>query len=146
MHFIVWLHLRPRSERLVLAFHTVSFLLLSSLALLAAFGGAVPFLLASGMIAIHATYSLSVLELWTLSEGSYAIATLASLKRTPVTRAELAARFRPLGEHKRITRVEALEKSGVVKIDGELKLTPRGSQIACVVSLLRSLANIRDAA
>jgi hypothetical protein len=98
------------------------------------------------MVAIHAIYSLSVLELWTLTEGSYAIAMLASLKHKPVTRAELAARFRPLGEQKRTARVEALEKSGAVRIDGELHLTLRGAHIARVVSLLRSLANIRDSA
>lgn len=144
--FILWLHWGHRSERSVLIFHLVSFVIFCSVVLLAVVASAIPFTIAVGMIAVHAMYSLSVLELWTLSEGSYAISMLASLKATPVTGTELAARFRPLGEQKRISRIEALEKSGAITINGELKLTQRGAKSARVVSLLRWLANIRDAA
>jgi hypothetical protein len=76
------------SERGIFRFHVASFAALAIL--LAAFVAAGASIgTSAGALALHGIYSLSFLELWSLSEGGFSVTGLLRLSRKPLPRASL---------------------------------------------------------
>lgn len=144
--FIAWLGSGRRSEFSVLIFHIFSFLLLSFSVFMIYHSEDDHFIFISGIIALHGIYSLSVLELYSLSQGSYAISILKSLKNNPQEKFKIIKDFHKLGEQKRIFRIEGLRKYFIMMENGKLKLTALGFFASRAIILLRFLANIVEAA
>ena len=133
-----------RRERTVFLFHVSSAVALTLVAAVALATGLTSLPVAAGMVALHGVYSLSVLELWSLSEGSYALTMLASLSNAPVAPATLAARFEALGEVKKKSRLGALQRSRLLACSDPIKLTRRGRLVALAVLALRRLAGFES--
>src|SRR5258708_5180991 len=108
------------SESAVFLYHTVPFLLSSIAALrLAPEGGIIyPFI----AIGLHGLYSLSFLEIWSLTEGSFSLSILREIQRASASGTDADLRLlTTIGSRKLYGRLEALLKFGLV--------TQRGDQL-----------------
>lgn len=116
-------------EGVILAYHVASFAA-GALALLAwawpALEARVP--AATGVLCLHGIYSLSFLELWSLTQISYSLELVDRIAagQTPAE-SEARARFAAVGVDKRRQRVEDLRRLKLVAGEGEaLRPTLRG--------------------
>ncbi len=149
LHFLLFIAARgwatARRERFAFLFHVVSFALLFAVAAYAVITGAQPLIVGLGALAIHGIYSLTVLEVWSLSEGSYALSMLRRLAEKPSDKAEIVAQFAALGESKRSSRLLALGDGGLIDGAGTVTLTKKGRLVALAIAALRRLANLENA-
>ena len=111
-----------RSERGIFLFQTISFVILLCITAVfafrhSAFNAAGLFVLSA--ISIHGIYSLSFLEVWSLSEGSYSISILRHLNsaKDPVSREQLE-QLGAIGVQKDINRQAVLLKLGLIRKTG----------------------------
>jgi hypothetical protein len=136
---VAWL----RTERGIFLLHAVSFLAFGcGLALQALLGGGAPGLAAPHLVlalSLHGIYSLSFLELWSLTQGSYSLAILALVARsrtaaTPQALASLGA----IGPMKKSARAGGLASLGLLRQSpgGGATLTPAGAAVARLVRAL----------
>jgi hypothetical protein len=136
-----------RRERTVFLYHTGSFVALTSALAIAlpATGDARALAAATTIVALHAIYSLSFLELWSLSEGGYSLSILryAAARPHPVSREELLA-LSAIGVDKREARLGHLVALGLVeRAAGTCRLTWRGRVVAAMLRTIRWLANVK---
>jgi hypothetical protein len=147
LHLAVCLTAKPRSERRIFLFHASSFFALAAVlivwAALASFG----LLITLGALCLHGIYSLSFLELWSLSQGSYSLGILDSIARVGYTdRPSLMMQMAQIGTNKKTDRIGALYTLGLVNIKGkQASLSARGRLSAAAIGTLRALAGIKDA-
>jgi hypothetical protein len=133
------------SERGILLYHVKSAILLgltgvvfvlaapdTSLALAAFAAGA----------ACQGIYSLSFLELWTLSQISYSREVLSLATREKLTRPEVVLRLAAVGDRKKADRLGALIGLGLVRQQGETWVLSRRGLGAAL--LLKSLLWLPD--
>lgn len=101
---------------------------------------------ALGAIAILCIYSLSFLEAWSLSEGSYSLSILNAIRRKEIVTADQAiAELSRIGEQKKRDRLIALQRLGLLKGDeAGFVLTEAGIRAAAALKLIRWLVNYRD--
>src|SRR5437867_10936243 len=131
------------SERGIFRFHVASFAALGILvAIFVAAGASIE--TGVGALSLHGIYSLSFLELWSLSEGGFAVIALYYLSLKPVPRASLLAELSTIGQRKKDDRLQKLISGGLISGDAILTLTERGRWVANAVRLLRSIANFKD--
>jgi hypothetical protein len=150
-HFLVYVFLlreRPlfQSERGIFLYHFVSAMLFTLVAFAAAithFGDAA-IATATGLSAIHAIYSLSFLELWTLAEGSYSMSILTGIaSQGTLSRDALIEAFARIGDAKKGDRLSVLSNLSLARRDGNYwRLSPRGRVAATLVNTLIWLAAI----
>jgi hypothetical protein len=149
VHFWVFVSLRNWTsgarERFAFLLHLISFGTLTMISVAAWAAGWISFPVAMGMVALLGIYSLSVLELWSLSEGSYSLTMLAETARRAIPEAELVGRFRALGDQKKNSRLQALEAGGLITVGAEIALTPKGNRVARALQTLRTMANFQGA-
>jgi hypothetical protein len=136
-----------RTEKGILLFHLLSFLLALALAFAscrALEGGT--FTAMWAVAAAHSLYSLSFLELWSLAQGSYSLRILSTVGSTPACSPEsVIAALSEVGDQKKEQRLSSLQELRLVeRVDGYLRLTPRGRVAAIFIRLLRWLANLRE--
>lgn len=128
-----------RSERGIFAYHAGSFLVLSAAALVVAAHNPAPAAaVVVSAIATHGIYSLTFLELWSLTQGSYSLSILDA-----VDRAERGGtdppwrRLEAIEETKRADRLAALRHLGLVRAQaGGESLTPAGRIVAALLSCI----------
>jgi hypothetical protein len=146
-HLTTFVILRGRrfvgSERGILRFHVASFAALAIIVGLFVAVGA-PIGTGVGALSLHGIYSLSFLELWSLSEGGFSVIALLKLSLKPVPRASLLAELGTIGQRKKDDRLQKLISGGLISGDATLTLTERGRWAAKAVRLLRWIANFRD--
>lgn len=140
-------HLRAfMSERVIFLYQVVSFLTLPIL--LVAVGPSVADRVAALVAAtsLHAIYSLSFLELWSLSEGSYSLRMVDRVERLGVMPAETdTGDLEKIGAAKKATRLDSLVRLGVARREGSRYLLTRlGRAVAIPLQFLVWLVNIRD--
>lgn len=131
------------SERGIFRFHVASFAALAILIAVFMVAGA-SIGTSAGTLSLHGIYSLSFLELWSLSEGGFSVTALLRLSRKPLPRASLLAELATIGQRKKDDRLRKLVSGGLVSGDAILTLTRRGRWAANAVRLLRSIANFKD--
>ena len=122
-----------RTERGILLYHVASFLLANG-------GVAVAIALRRGLgiewliftFAAHGIYSLSFLELWSLTQGSYSLSVLAEIDRlgTAASETRLEA-LADIGRGKSRARTSDLARLGLRHSDGGT-LTPAGKILAWI--------------
>lgn len=95
-------------------------------------------------LALHAIYSMSFLELWSLSQSSYSIAMLDAIEEQPDLNTEaLTARFAATGKQKKEARLLGLERMGLLRRGrGRLELARRGWVAAALLLALRFIAKL----
>lgn len=139
---------RPlKSERGIFLYHFVSFaaLAFAAIAFCAAFPGDQVLGAALAALSLHAIYSMSFLELWSLSQISYSIAILDAIERQPgLDWRTVTARFAETGKIKKSSRLLGLENMGMIrKLGGRVELSPRGHAAASVLVALRFIASLK---
>jgi len=141
----VFMRGRPlvESERRIFRFHVASFATLMIVAAIFVAAGA-SIATGVGALSLHGIYSLSFLELWSLSEGGFSVVALLKLSLKPVPRASLLAELGSIGQRKKDDRLQKLISGGLISGDAPLTLTERGRWAAKAVRLLRWIANFKD--
>jgi hypothetical protein len=138
------------SERGVFLYHVISMaaftvVTLGCLVLLPV--GGITFAFAVGTIMLHGVYSLSFLELWSLTEGGYSLQIMRAIGDSeaaghPIDLSELEQ----IGRGKQGSRTGSLEAFGwITRADGTLSLTPRGRIVSGLLYGLRSLVSVTPA-
>jgi len=130
------------SERGIFRFHVASFAALAILVAIFIAGASIG--TGVGALSLHGIYSLSFLELWSLSEGGFSVIALLKLSLKPLPRASLLAELSTIGQRKKDDRLQKLLSSGLISGGATLTLTERGRWVAKVVRLLRSIANFKE--
>jgi hypothetical protein len=135
---------RLRTERGIFAWHVLSYILQSAVLVLAAGHWDLPALRPSLVFAaaLHGIYSLSFLELWSLTQGSYSLGILVHLSRAGgrATAGQLG-RLQAVGQSKQSARRTDLARLGLVRPDGAL--TFPGRRAALPLRAIRWLTNGR---
>lgn len=115
-------------EKIIFCYHFFSCVLMG-LALAAAFfvfSFRESFALAVALVGLHGIYSISFLELWSLSQAGYSLGILIRLKRGEMEKEE-AQGLKELGESKIEARIRNLQRLGLVEVNLErCRLTGRG--------------------
>ena len=99
-----------------------------------------------GSFALHGIYSLSFLELWALSEGSYSLRMLDKVERLGSEASQSAlSDLEEIGASKKNARLESLVRLRLIEQrDGRYFRRPAGWMMAAVLRTLVWLVNIRD--
>jgi hypothetical protein len=136
-----------KSERGIFLYHFVPFAALALAAIAFCAGSPDDQILGAALAALslHAIYSMSFLELWSLSQISYSIAILDAIERQPgADPGTVTARFTETGQAKKASRLQGLEKLGMIRRqEGRMELAPRGRLAASVLLVLRFIANLK---
>ena len=149
-HFIgyaCWGRTRPvlRSEKGIFLFHAVSWLALVGGVMIASALLTPHHLLPGALLAaaLHGIYSLSFLELWSLTQGSYSLAILAEAAGAgPALPALSPAELAAIGRQKRADREASLASLGLLDRTGGL--TPRGHLVAGFLAAIITLSRGRS--
>lgn len=147
--YAVWLRHRDtyRQERPIFLYHLASWFL--GAGAFTILGGALQGWTAAGMMlvlvgSLHGIYSLSFLELWSLSQGSYSLSILTAVERDPTLESLRpdAARLRAIGQQKREARLVSLQRLGL--LNPQEAATPPGRLVAALISGIITLSNGRN--
>jgi hypothetical protein len=144
LHVGVYLALLPvalSNERGVLLYHLASFGLCGVLSLIGAVvsGTDLAWATATSVLALHGIYSLSFLEIWSLTRGNHALSIISALSHMPGTAApgDITV-LEQIGGEQETSRLAQLERIDLVnRRDGHLELTQRGRVVATVLWALR---------
>jgi hypothetical protein len=97
------------------------------------------------LLSAHGIYSLSFLELWSLTQGSYSLSILEKALVEPLT-AQHESDIQELieiGISKQQDRIIALQNLGLVKgYNNDFRLTSKGRKLASILSMIAWTANI----
>ena len=129
------------SEIRIFLFHVVIFLFLPMLSLSGAFalGWQIFTLDAVTLYGLSAIYSLSFLELWSLSEGSYSFQILAAIRSG--TSVDVYNQASATGQKKQADRINAIVRLGLArKCDDHLVIIGKGRLVVIVAGLLANAA------
>jgi|SRR3990172_10148720 len=97
-----------------------------------------------GALSLHGIYSLSFLELWSLSEAGYSLRILGELD-TPggAPKVDLALLYR-LGSSKKESRIESLQRLRLVRRQTQgVSLTPLGRVLAAALRAIAKAVNVK---
>ena len=148
--YFVYLRHRPgfRREATIFRYHAISSCILAAAALLPGLIGVDQHLLIAGLglVMLHGLYSITFLELWSISQIGYSIAILAEVERHGVATADALVRdLARIGETKKAGRLQSLRSLGLIHLEGgRYHLSARGRVVAGAIGLLRWLANYAD--
>jgi len=149
--YVVWLRHSTflQSEKGILLFHLISWCLAVSftvIGLLLLRENSDTLLMCVAIVsAAHGIYSLTFLELWTLSEGSYSFQLLSAIESNGSVTKQVVNELVDVGNKKRVRRIETLIGLGLVRREGALlKITPKGIAPAIAMRVLHLLCNLRD--
>lgn len=148
LYLVVIRHLSVfRQERRIFFYHLGSFtaLMITVFAFSLVSASAETIKASLGALAVHAIYSISFLEAWSLSQISYSIAILDTIETRPGLDLAMATqRFADTGRAKKVTRLAALQRLRLIAIrNGQAALSPRGRIVAGPLSALRWIANLQ---
>lgn len=149
---LYWAILRndPRlsTERGILLYHLISAILVTAIGLgILTFGTGGSLVRAAlfAAIAFHGIYSLTFLELWTLSQISYSRDVLSLVSRENITRARAIAALSTVGDRKKADRLRSLLKLGLVRrTENAWTLSRRGLGAALILRILLWLPDSRS--
>ncbi|MBI2756936.1 MAG: hypothetical protein HYX52_09535 [Chloroflexi bacterium] len=144
LHFVVYvLLLRNQAlfgrERPIFLWHALSFLAVGLVVAVGAIGSLETLL---AVMSLHGLYSLTFLELWSLSEGGYSISIVRHVDGGG-SEPDMAA-LEHIGGAKHHARLNSLSRLGLLKVRQEtVYLTSLGGVVARACQALRWVANIR---
>jgi len=106
--------------------------------------GVLPSLLAA--MSIHGIYSLSFLELWSLSEGSYSLRILERIERLGTLPVDAdVSDLQRIGTSKKSSRLDSLQKLGLVgNVEGRYALTCLGRFSVALLRFQVWMVNIKS--
>lgn len=137
-----------KREKGMLIFHVVPFFICFIMAVVGwqinAFEGV--FIL--GFLALQLIYSMTFLEIWSLSQGSYSLQILLQVAQSPLcSKSSLIDTTRHIGDEKKRTRLAYLISMGYIKENNPrgLQITYKGRFVREFFQFIKSLANIKAA-
>lgn len=138
-----------KTERGIFLLHVASFMLLATLSAAAWMlisPSEVMFMAGLFVLSLHSIYSMSFLELWSLSQISYSIAILDAVLENPrASIPGLVDKFSATGSEKKSSRINGLQKLRLIDApDGIASLTSKGKVVAQALLCLRWIANLRN--
>jgi len=128
-----------QTEAGIFKYHAASFVFLAVIGLINfAFSPAVmAFSVFVAVCSLHAIYSMTFLEFWSLSQGSFSYAVLKRLYPDGCPPQALTAELTTLGDAKKGGRISGLAKLGLVRLDnGAWRLTATGRATAALIRVL----------
>lgn len=119
-------HPALQTERGIFVWHAISYLLaLLFAAFTALLQSPADALILGGLLAgLHGIYSLSFLEIWSLTQGSYSLQLLSRIEQCGPMSADELPGATDIGSQKQQDRAEAIRRLGLARTDG--RLTPAG--------------------
>jgi hypothetical protein len=146
IHLAISLKIKLRSERHIFIHHALSFAAFAVVLIAWVIVGPISLAVAQGALFLHGIYSLSFLELWSLSQGSYSLGILDSIGRSGHSdQATLVTRMAQIGTDKKTDRISSLSRIGLVNVDNQQAfLSARGRVAAAAIGAMRSLAGTRN--
>ena len=148
--YVVVLRHRPAfcREAVIFAYHAASAVAISLGAIADALVGlsGIDLYGVAAVIALHGIYSVTFLEMWSLSEGGYSLQIMEHLasaqeRGVPVDIAGLEA----IGAAKQGNRLEGLARVGLLRLEGDqVELTAVGRSVAATLAGLAWLIDVRD--
>jgi hypothetical protein len=150
IHFAVYvgaLRRNPvfRREIIILGYHAAAFLLTLGVALAARTQGALSFAAFAGLLALQLIYSMTLLEAWTLAQGSYSLQILLQVSQHPTwSRDEIVAATESIGFAKKRDRLRNLISLGLVEQtpNGLVRLRRGGDLLTSFLRAVMYLAKI----
>ncbi len=137
-----------QKEKIVFLYHFGSFVLLTIVACITSYFYMQDFLIETTLffICLHGIYSLSFLELWSLSQGSYSLTILNYFKQNgAVRKGDLVEKFAQLGEQKKNNRLEGIRDLGLIKLENDSwKITGNGLWLSKFFKSLLFLSNFKN--
>jgi hypothetical protein len=143
LRFFAW----ARTERGIFLYHAGSFALLLAVAIGASAGETPSWTPAAGVLVLsgHGIYSLSFLELWSLSQGGFSLRLLYLIAEGKKTEPASEALSAELGAVKVRQRLDSLEGLTLIGPGPEGKrLTPHGRAVAFVLRVIFQLTGSRS--
>jgi hypothetical protein len=135
-----------QSEKGVFLFHFFSacFLPLAVFGFNFGLGLSFATLCAATALAAHGIYSLSFLELWALSDGSFSYMVLSAIERDPAAdERRIVAELSAIADRKKGQRLRTLAGFQLIRLeDDKVALTPRGVHVARAIRAIRGIANL----
>jgi hypothetical protein len=154
LHFLLYaaeLRWRPpfQTERGIFVYHLVSALLFvtAAFAALAVHRSDAAVAVAIGLIAAHGIYSISFLEIWSLTQGSYSVAVISGVAAgANLSRGATIEVYARIGDAKKGDRLSMLSKLSLVRRVGDCwQLLPRGRFLAKLFRAVLWLADVQRA-
>lgn len=138
-----------KTERGIFLFHVASFILLATLSAAAwvlISPSEAMFMAGLFVLSLHGIYSMSFLELWSLSQISYSIAILDAVLENPrASIPGLVDKFSTTGSEKKSSRINGLRKLRLIDVSDDIaSLTSKGKVVAKALLCLRWIANLRN--
>jgi hypothetical protein len=148
-YFVFWRHVRVfGNERTIFLYHLVSFVLCCSVfALRVCYPDTQDVVMELLFVAAtHGIYSLSFLELWSLSEGGYSLRILTELEEARKTgRCSDLDEFERIGDKKKHSRLGGLQALGMLRPEAShVTLTKVGSVVAQFLGVIAMMANVKN--
>ena len=136
-----------RSERGIFLYHAASTIVVSLAVLvtgaLAPSWESLATILA--VVCLHGVYSITFLEIWSLSQGSYSLTILRTVEESAPGAPIDEARLEAVGVGKRQQRLDGMAGIGLARRHGDkLELTALGVLVASGLGLVAWLANVRQ--
>jgi len=145
--YVLVLRHQPRfiEERVIFAYHAGSAVLLTVLELVLWLVGAIDLATLVGLLSLHGIYSMSFLELWSLSQGGYSLQILDLIDRSGAAGAPVALEtLCSIGASKRAGRLGGIERLGLIRRDGDrVSLTSAGRTVASILAAFAWAANLK---
>ena len=147
--YLVVLRIREafRSERGIFLYHALSaavvtLIVLLGVALAPSFGALA---VAVAIICLHGIYSMTFLEVWSLSQGSYSLTILRAVESSPPGTRLDEPSLEAVGVGKRQQRLSVMLALRLARLDDEeVSLTALGTLVASGLGLIAWLANVRQ--
>jgi hypothetical protein len=138
-----------RTESGIFHYHLFSFIAISMIGSITFFIRPEDEIAAGAILSIclHAIYSMTFLEFWSLSQGSFSHAILVRLSQWDhTTKGDLIQEFNILGASKKTNRVAVLSRLGLIRRDptGAWELTMLGNLGASIIAILLWLPATRN--
>jgi len=132
-------------ERIIFLYQFGSFVLLPFILIIAAPPVGNPCAALTAALALHAIYSMSFLELWSLSEGSYSLRMLDRVERLGILPADAdISDLEKIGTSKKTNRLGSLLALQLIRAEGhQYRLTLFGRIAAGILRLFVRVANVR---
>lgn len=139
-----------RREVVIFTYHVVPYVLWVALGMFLWYSGAAnatdSIETITAIAAGHGIYSLSFLELWSLSQGGYSLSILDEVDRAErIDQSPDWNRLALIGDKKQSDRLKALLGLGLIRSDDAgYRLTGLGMVVALALALLVWTANLKD--
>lgn len=146
LFYVFWLryNLKLREEKNIFLFHMISFLFFSFLLLIFyLFDGFINFWYSFiAALSVHGIYSMSFNLFWSSSQGGFSLGMIKKINVDKLSRQECLDHFIRIGDNKRSSRLNNLQKMGLIKReDSKYKIDNKGRFIAYILRMLHFINN-----